>query len=161
MMFRLLHRAWKTVRRFVVTNDSLSLLAVLREFIDQRFFGCGLQEFFGNRRDTLSGILNGLDTSSFDPQTDSVIEKKFSADDLSARKRNKTALQERLALPVLPDVPLLGMVSRMDEAKGIDIALKGLKMLGPILTLVLGGMIAFVIWAVLGPVYDILGKLKF
>ncbi|HZM47141.1 MAG TPA: type II secretion system F family protein [Burkholderiales bacterium] len=38
---------------------------------------------------------------------------------------------------------------------------KGLKMLGPTLTLILGGMIAFVIWAVLGPVYDILGKLKF
>jgi type IV pilus assembly protein PilC len=38
---------------------------------------------------------------------------------------------------------------------------KGLKMLGPALTLILGGMIAFVIWAVLGPVYDILGKLKF
>jgi type IV pilus assembly protein PilC len=38
---------------------------------------------------------------------------------------------------------------------------KGLKMLGPVLTMVLGGMIAFVIWAVLGPVYDILGKLKF
>ena len=38
---------------------------------------------------------------------------------------------------------------------------KGLKMLGPLLTLVLGGLIAFVIWAVLGPVYDILGKLKF
>ena len=38
---------------------------------------------------------------------------------------------------------------------------KGLKMLGPVLTMILGGMIAFVIWAVLGPVYDILGKLKF
>ena len=38
---------------------------------------------------------------------------------------------------------------------------KGMKMLGPALTLILGGMIAFVIWAVLGPVYDILGKLKF
>jgi type IV pilus assembly protein PilC len=38
---------------------------------------------------------------------------------------------------------------------------KGMKMLGPVLTLILGGMIAFVIWAVLGPVYDILGKLKF
>jgi type IV pilus assembly protein PilC len=38
---------------------------------------------------------------------------------------------------------------------------KGMKMLGPALTLVLGGMIAFVIWAVLGPVYDILGKMKF
>jgi len=38
---------------------------------------------------------------------------------------------------------------------------KGLRMLGPALTMVLGGMIAFVIWAVLGPVYDILGKLRF
>jgi len=45
-----------------------------------------------------------------------------------------------------------------DVKEAVD---KGLKMLGPALTLVLGGMIAFVIWAVLGPVYDILGKLKF
>jgi type IV pilus assembly protein PilC len=45
-----------------------------------------------------------------------------------------------------------------DVRESVD---KGLKMLGPVLTLVLGGMIAFVIWAVLGPVYDILGKLKF
>jgi len=93
-------------------------------------FGCGLQEFFRNRTETLSGILNGLDVASFNPATDSIIEKKFSADDLIARKKNKTALQEKLSLPVLPDVPLLGMVTRMDEAKGIDIALKGLKMLG-------------------------------
>jgi starch synthase len=93
-------------------------------------FGCGLQDFFRNRSETVHGILNGIDTVSFDPQADSIIEKKFSADDLAARKRNKTALQEKLGLPVLPDVPLLGMVTRMDEAKGIDIALKGLKMLG-------------------------------
>jgi type IV pilus assembly protein PilC len=45
-----------------------------------------------------------------------------------------------------------------DVKESVD---KGLKMLGPVLTLVLGGMVAFVIWAVLGPVYDILGKLKF
>jgi type IV pilus assembly protein PilC len=45
-----------------------------------------------------------------------------------------------------------------DVKESVD---KGLKMLGPMLTLVLGGLIAFVIWAVLGPVYDILGKLKF
>lgn len=93
-------------------------------------FGSGLQDFFKTRSDSLSGILNGLDVASYDPTVDSVIEKKFSAGDLAARKRNKTALQEKLGLPVLPDVPLLGMVTRMDEAKGIDIALKGLKMLG-------------------------------
>ena len=93
-------------------------------------FGCGLMDFFRNRTEALSGILNGLDIASFDPKTDSVIAARFSADDLSTRKANKADLQEKLGLPVLPDVPLLGMVSRMDEAKGIDIALKGLKMLG-------------------------------
>jgi len=74
--------------------------------------------------------------------------------------------------------PLVIRMLRVGESTGaLDVALanvtyfynrdvresvdKGLKMLGPALTLVLGGMIAFVIWAVLGPVYDILGKLKF
>ena len=73
--------------------------------------------------------MNGLDTASFDPQTDSALAANFNADSLSVRPRNKAALQERVGLPVDPDVPLLGMVSRMDQAKGIDIALKGLKML--------------------------------
>jgi starch synthase len=100
-----------------------------KEIASDEVFGSGLQDWFQTRSDTLSGILNGLDLASYDPKTDSAIEKHFSTEDLQARKRNKTALQERLALPVSPDVPLLGMVSRMDEAKGIDLALKGLKML--------------------------------
>jgi len=92
-------------------------------------FGCGLQDFFRNRTDSLYGILNGLDIVSFDPQTDSVIERNFNANNLSARKQNKSVLQEKLGLPVLSDVPLLGIVSRMDQAKGIDVALKGLRTL--------------------------------
>ena len=92
-------------------------------------FGSGLQDFFRNRSDTLHGILNGLDTTSFDPQTDPTLAANFNAETLSLRPRNKAALQERVGLPVNPDVPLLGMVSRMDQAKGIDIALKGLKMM--------------------------------
>ena len=93
-------------------------------------FGCGLQDFLKNRSETLYGILNGLDTASFDPQTDSALAANFNADTLSVRPGNKIALQERVGLPVAPDAPLLGMVSRMDQAKGIDIALKGLRMLG-------------------------------
>jgi starch synthase len=92
-------------------------------------FGSGLQDFFRNRSDTLRGILNGLDTHSFDPQTDPTLAANFSAETLSLRSQNKAALQERVGLPVNPDVPLLGMVSRMDQAKGIDIALKGLRMM--------------------------------
>ena len=92
-------------------------------------FGCGLQDFFRNRSDTLRGILNGLDTVSFDPQTDPTLAANFNAETLSLRSQNKAALQERVGLPISPDVPLLGMVSRMDQAKGIDIALKGLRMM--------------------------------
>jgi starch synthase len=76
------------------------------------------------------GILNGLDTASYDPQTDPTLAVNFNAETLSARKDNKAALQERVGLPVLPDVPVLGMVTRMDVQKGVDIALRGLRMLG-------------------------------
>jgi starch synthase len=93
-------------------------------------FGCGLQDFFRNRTDSLSGILNGMDTASFDPQTDSTLAANFNAETLSLRSQNKAALQERVGLPVTPDVPVFGMVTRMDVQKGVDIALRGLKMLG-------------------------------
>ena len=100
-----------------------------QEIMYDPVFGSGLQDFLKTRADTLMGILNGLDIASYDPTTDPAIEQHFSADQLLTRKWNKATLQEKLGLPVLPDVPLLGMVSRMDEAKGIDIALRGLKML--------------------------------
>jgi starch synthase len=92
-------------------------------------FGCGLQEFFRNRTETLRGILNGLDTASYDPQIDSALRANYNADKLTARPKNKTALQEKLGLPTNADMPLLGMVSRMDPQKGVDIALKGLRMM--------------------------------
>jgi starch synthase len=65
-------------------------------------FGCGLQDFFRNRSDSLYGILNGLDTASFNPQTDSVISQQFSTEDLSARHQNKAALQENWDYPSRP-----------------------------------------------------------
>jgi type IV pilus assembly protein PilC len=45
-----------------------------------------------------------------------------------------------------------------DVKEAVD---KGLAMLGPALTILLGGMLIFIMWSVLGPVYDILGKIKF
>lgn len=109
-----------------------SMVAVSPTYADEILhaeFGSGLQDFFRNRSDTLHGILNGLDTASFDPQTDATLVANFNAESLHLRPRNKAALQERAGLPINPEMPLLGMVSRMDQAKGIDIALKGLKMM--------------------------------
>jgi starch synthase len=92
-------------------------------------FGCGLQDFFKNRAENLRGILNGIDTTSFNPQTDQALAANFNAESLAVRPHNKAALQERVGLPINSDVPLLGMVTRMDQAKGIDVALKGLRMM--------------------------------
>ena len=109
-----------------------AIIAVSPTYADEILheeFGSGLQDFFKNRADTLSGILNGLDVASFDPQTDSALSAPFNAETLPLRSANKLALQRRVGLPELPDTPLLGMVTRMDMQKGVDIALKGLRML--------------------------------
>lgn len=92
-------------------------------------FGCGLTDFFRSRSDVLSGILNGLDTTAFDPKTDSALRSNFGAGTLQHRAPNKSALQERLGLPIDDATPMFGMVTRMDPQKGVDIALEGLRLL--------------------------------
>jgi len=91
-------------------------------------FGCDLQEFLKTRRRALSGILNGLDTRNWDPQTDDEIPARFSVDDLPARTANKQALQGEFDLEAEPEVPLLILIGRFDRQKGVDIALSGLKL---------------------------------
>lgn len=91
--------------------------------------GCGLQDFLQRRGAALTGILNGLDAHAFDPATDEALTATFTADNLTIRQRNKTALQEMLSLKPEPRTPLLGMVTRMEAQKGIDLALDALRMI--------------------------------
>jgi len=90
-------------------------------------YGCGLDEFLKTRRETLSGILNGIDVKSFNPLDDSALGVNFDSDTLEKRAANKGLLQERLGLPRDPNIPLLAMVSRMDIQKGVDLAFTALK----------------------------------
>ena len=92
-------------------------------------FGCGLQDYLHSRRETLNGILNGIDADSFNPATDVAIGANYGIPTLEKRALNKTALQVRMNLPNDPDVPLLGVVSRMDPQKGIDLIPAALKKL--------------------------------
>jgi len=87
----------------------------------------GLHDFFQNRSNTVHGILNGLDTISFDPAADPALGANFDAGSLEKRGLNKALLQERLGLPAEPETPLFAMVSRMDPQKGVDIAFAALK----------------------------------
>jgi starch synthase len=92
-------------------------------------YGCGLEEFLRFRRETISGILNGLDTNSFNPATDPALTGNFEPDSLEKRAVNKNALQEKIGLPLTPEIPLLALVSRMDVGKGVDLAFTALKSL--------------------------------
>ena len=85
------------------------------------WFSHGLDNILKERSWKLSGILNGIDTKSFDPETDPDIYAPFSADDLSGKAVNKQKLQERLGLAQDPNVPMIGMVTRMVTHKGLDL----------------------------------------
>lgn len=86
-------------------------------------FGCGLEGLLQHRRDVLSGILNGIDTEHWDPETDPNIPAPFNAAKLGKKSMNKAALQEQFALPVENKIPVFGLISRLVEQKGIDLLL--------------------------------------
>ena len=97
-----------------------------REILTEEY-GCGLDDFLRSRGDSVSGILNGLDTVSFNPAEDSALGINFDIDSLEKRAVNKGLLQERLGLPREPETPLLAMISRMDIQKGVDLVFAALK----------------------------------
>ncbi|MDE3090731.1 MAG: glycogen synthase, partial [Chloroflexota bacterium] len=86
-------------------------------------FGARLDPILRERKDRLSGILNGIDAERFDPARDSNIAQTFNVDPegLDARAANKLALQKECGLPPAPDAPLLALVSRLTDQKGIDL----------------------------------------
>ncbi|MEQ1856881.1 MAG: glycogen/starch synthase [Longimicrobiales bacterium] len=86
--------------------------------------GFGLHDSFAALQDRFVGILNGIDYSIWNPQTDPRLEAPFSAADLAPKQRCKAALQRAAGLPVKPEVPLFGMTARLAEQKGFDILLK-------------------------------------
>lgn len=74
-----------------------------------------------HRGDRVVGILNGIDTSVYDPATDRHIAAHYTADDPSGKAACKAALQQECGLAVDPDTPLLGVVSRLVHQKGFDL----------------------------------------
>lgn len=89
--------------------------------IQTRYWGEKLDGVLTRRSDRLIGIVNGIDTESFDPETDSSLYATYSAANLKGKSVNKAKLQEELRLEIRPDVPLLGIVSRLVKAKGFDL----------------------------------------
>jgi starch synthase len=89
--------------------------------IQTKELGFGLEGILTKRRNRLFGVLNGLDYSIWNPQTDKIISANYSLSDLSGKMEDKKQLQQFCSLPLNKDIPLLGIVSRLAEAKGFDL----------------------------------------
>jgi starch synthase len=83
--------------------------------------GHGLDGALRERGRHVVGILNGIDDKVWDPATSPHLPAHYDADDLSGKAACKAALQREMGLPERPDVPLIGIISRLVEQKGIDI----------------------------------------
>ena len=83
-------------------------------------YGCGLENVLRERSADLFGILNGVDYSEWDPETDRYIAAHYSADTMQGKTFCKAELQRVMGLPEAADLPLFGVVSRMVKQKGVD-----------------------------------------
>jgi len=93
-------------------------------------FGHGLEDFLRRRRERLHGILNGLDTDLWNPATDPALDVRYTATTLTLRERNAAALRQQVGLETPTGrVPLLGLVSRLTEQKGVDVVAAALRLL--------------------------------
>ena len=106
----------------IVFADSISTVSktYARE-IQTTEFGVGLETVIQTRVDDLYGVLNGIDYSDWDPAHDKLIPAHYTADDLAGKGVCKRELQTRNNLPLRPEVPLLGAISRLDKQKGFDL----------------------------------------
>ena len=92
--------------------------------IQTEAFGCGLDGLLKHHNNKLSGILNGIDPTTWNPATDNFLSANYDIEKIEQKKLNKSALQETFELENDASLLLLGFVGRLVEQKGIDFIIK-------------------------------------
>ncbi|MBU3901580.1 glycogen synthase [Patescibacteria group bacterium] len=113
------------MRRGIMYADLINTVSptYAKEILSEEF-GEKLNDLLTERRSSLFGILNGIDTDSMNPQTDPNIAVNYSIKNLNDRSENKVALQKRFSLPPDKNKFVVGIVSRMDAQKGFDLIIE-------------------------------------
>ena len=94
--------------------------------IQGKEFGCGMEGLLKERKERLSGIINGIDEEAWNPAADPLILNPFDVRDMSGKGLNKAALQEYFNLPVDKAVAVIAMVGRTVQQKGIDLVIEAM-----------------------------------
>jgi starch synthase len=90
-------------------------------------YGRGMDALLRARSEELYGIVNGIDYQTWNPATDSSIVQTFDRHSLDKRVENKLALLQECGLRAAPEAPLLGMITRLEHQKGVELAVTALR----------------------------------
>lgn len=105
----------------LVSSDKLTTVSpTYAKEIQRPEFGFRMDGILRYRSSDLTGILNGIDTDIWNPSTDTHIPVNYTAKTLAKKAENKKALQEKMGLPVNPDVPIIGLITRLADQKGVS-----------------------------------------
>jgi starch synthase len=105
----------------LVFTDAVSTVSkAYSQEIQTEEYGHGLDGVLRDRADNLYGILNGIDYSIWNPETDSLIPANYGPEDLGGKAECKAFLQKEFGLPS-SDVPIIGSIGRLAAQKGIDL----------------------------------------
>ncbi len=106
----------------IVCCDRLTTVSpTYAEEIKTDYYSSGLGHIIRMYQDKLCGIVNGIDTTYYNPENDPVITAPFSVSSIEKKLDNKRALQRTFGLPEREDVPLIAMVSRLASHKGFEL----------------------------------------
>lgn len=97
--------------------------------IQTQEMGCGLEGLLQERSTDLYGVANGINYLEWNPETDRHIKANYSYKDIRNKMLCKEEVREIFGLPQHKDIPLVGVVSRLDPQKGFDLVKKGKKSL--------------------------------
>lgn len=108
----------------VVTCDKLTTVSrSYAEEIMHPFYGKGLENIIRENRYKLSGILNGIDTNRYNPYKDPFVPVRYSQKSPDKKEENKAVLQRSLGLEQNKEIPILAMIGRLADHKGIDLVI--------------------------------------
>ena len=89
--------------------------------IQTAYYGERLDGLLRSKADQVTGVLNGIDMEDYDPENDPMIEINYTSRSPGRKKKNKALLQAQLGLEVNEDIPMIGMIGRLADQKGLDL----------------------------------------
>ncbi len=113
------------IKAGIVYSDYVTAVSntYAKEISESEEYGFGMEGVLKKRKKNFTGIVNGIDYSIWNPDTDQYIPFKYSVKTLDAKVENKKYLLKRFNMKFDPSAPLIGMVTRLVEQKGVDLVI--------------------------------------